>query len=177
MAELLTIRFRQWLPSKALIAIAFFTILASSEPVHSNPGMAQLIGSLGFAKEDVGFVLVDLQSGRTLAQNEADGLFMPASVAKLATAYAAERILGSEFRFSTLLLTNGADLYLQGGGDPFLTVTDLSGLLQQLPAGISQPITGFFYDDSLLPEVHELNEHQPIAAVYNAGFGALNVDF
>jgi D-alanyl-D-alanine carboxypeptidase/D-alanyl-D-alanine-endopeptidase (penicillin-binding protein 4) len=177
MAELLTIRFRQWWPPQALIAVAFCITLASSQPAHSDPAMAELIGSLGFANEDVGFVLVDLQSGRSLAENEADELFMPASVAKLATAYAAERILGPEFRFSTLLLRNGADLYLKGGGDPSLTVTDLSGLVQSLPAGISQAITGFFYDDSLLPEVHELNERQPMAAVYNAGFGALNVDF
>src|SRR6185312_819732 len=112
-----------------------------------------------------------------LAENEADRLFMPASVAKLVTAYAAERVLGSEFRFSTLLLRNDADLYLKGGGDPFSTVTDLSGLVQQLPAAISHAITGFFYDDSLLPEAHELNQRQPMAAVYNAGVGALNVDF
>jgi D-alanyl-D-alanine carboxypeptidase/D-alanyl-D-alanine-endopeptidase (penicillin-binding protein 4) len=72
--------------------------------------------------------LLDLQSGRVLVEQNGDQPFLPASVAKLVTAYAAIEILGPDFRFSTLLYRRGSDVYLKGGGDPVLTSKDLQGL-------------------------------------------------
>jgi len=160
------------------LAAALLMTLAMPQWARPNPSPAQAIGKLGFADDEVGFILVDLQSGRSLAEKAADQLFVPASVAKLATAYAAERILGGEHRFSTLLLRRGADLYLQGGGDPVLTANDLQMLVAELRG--AAPVGEFgklVYDDSLLAAVPELNGRQPAAAVYNAGLSALNVDF
>ena len=96
--------------------LTFASVRANSAQPDSSP--AQLIAKLGFAPSDVGFLLVDLASGKVLEEKSADQLFMPASVAKLATAYAAEQNLGADFRFSTLLFRRGANVFLEGGGDP-----------------------------------------------------------
>src|SRR5262249_50735838 len=130
------------------IAAALLMATVAVQQSWPSPSPSQRIGSLGFAKGEVGFILVDLQSGRSLAEKAADQLFVPASVAKLATAYAAERILGGEHRFSTLLLRRGADLYLQGGGDPVLTANDLQMLVAELRG--AAPVGEFgklVYDD------------------------------
>ena len=150
-------------------------------PAHSagsSPSPARLIADLGFAGGDVGFLLVDLQSGEVLAESAADQLFMPASVAKLATGYSAEQNLGPDYRFSTSLFRRGADVYLQGGGDPVLTANDLQTLAAQLRAAKVDGAGGrFFYDDRLMPALPEVSNSQPVATPYNAGLGPLNVDF
>ena len=126
----------------------------------------------------MGFLLVDLQSGKVLEEMGADQLFLPASTAKLATAYAAEQNLGPDFRFSTSLFRRGPDVYLQGGGDPVLTANDLQALAAQLRAAKVEGTGGrFFYDDRLMPALPEVSDSQPVATPYNAGLGALDVDF
>jgi serine-type D-Ala-D-Ala carboxypeptidase/endopeptidase (penicillin-binding protein 4) len=160
------------------LAAALAITVVALHSARPSPSPTPLIKSLGFAADDVGFVLVDLRSGRILAERAADAPFIPASVTKLMTAYAAEQILGSDFRFSTLLSRRGADLYLQGGGDPVLTADDLQTLVMRLPAATSAgSVERLFYDDSLIAAMPEVANSQPMAAVYNAGFGALNVDF
>src|SRR5260221_7747259 len=142
------------------------------------PTPAQLVANFGFAPGQVGFLLVDLPSGKVLEAMAPDQPFLPASTAKLATAYAAERNLGPDYRFSTSLLRRGLDVYLQGGGDPVLTANDLQALAQQLRAADVNGTGGhFFYYERQLPALPEVSDGQPIATPYNAGFGALNVDF
>jgi serine-type D-Ala-D-Ala carboxypeptidase/endopeptidase (penicillin-binding protein 4) len=103
---------------------------------------------------------------------------MPASVAKLATAYAAVKILGADYRFTTALFRRGNDIYLRGGGDPVLSANDLQKLAMQLQANRPDGKGGrFFFDGTLMPALPEVSASQPIATPYNAGFGALNVDF
>lgn len=142
---------------------------------------ADSIARLGFAQSDVGFILFDVQSKRVLAEQNADLPFLPASVAKLATAYAALEILGPDFRFTTSLYRSGSDLYLKGSGDPVLASTDLQALAVQLkaapaaPAGATAP--RFFFDDSAMVSLPEISARQPLAAPYNTGLSALDVDF
>ncbi len=156
--------------------LTFAPLRANSAQPDSSP--AQLIAKLGFAPGDVGFLLVDLQSGKVLDEKSADQLFMPASVAKLATAYAAEQTLGADFRFSTLLFQRGANVFLVGGGDPVLTANDLQALAAQLRAAKTGAAGGrFFYSDVSLPALPEVSDSQPVATPYNAGLSALNVDF
>ena len=155
--------------------------LAAAGPVEAAApasSAAPLIARLGFAKGDVGFILADVQSGKILESQSADQLFMPASVAKLATAYAAVKILGADYRFTTALYRRGNDIYLRGGGDPVLTANDLQKLALQLQANRPAGKNGrFFFDDTLMAALPEVSANQPIATPYNAGFGALNVDF
>jgi D-alanyl-D-alanine carboxypeptidase/D-alanyl-D-alanine-endopeptidase (penicillin-binding protein 4) len=153
--------------------------LVSAAPVHAaGSSAAAIIARLGFAGSDVGFILADAESGKILEQQSADRLFMLASVTKLPIAYAAVKILGADYRFTTSLLRRGNDLYLRGGGDPVLTANDLQILARQLQASQAGGKNGrFFYDDTLMPASPEVSASQPIATPYNAGFGALNVDF
>jgi D-alanyl-D-alanine carboxypeptidase/D-alanyl-D-alanine-endopeptidase (penicillin-binding protein 4) len=161
-----------------LLLAAFPIAVAPLQAVEPGQTPAQLIAGLGFTDSNVGFVLVDPQAGQILDEKAPDALFLPASVSKLPTVYAAEQILGAGYRFPTLLLRHGADLYLQGGGDPVLTANDLETLAGQLPRANGNAASGrFFYDDGLMPSLPETNDRQPVAAVYNAGIGALDVNF
>ncbi len=163
--------------------IVFFILSMTALPASngradspvSSPTLAE---SLGFKDGDVGFIVIDQSSGKTVLEKAADSPFIPASVAKLATVYAAEQILGSDDRFRTKLYRHGSDLFLQGGGDPVLTINDLQALTAQLrsetPTG---GWTGFYYDSSLVQPRTEISTDQPLSASYNPGIGALNVDF
>ncbi len=176
---------RSWLHNRRCAGLAFALLVIATAPAQSAqpsasppPTSAQLIASLGFADGDVGFVLVDVHSGQVIEEKAADQLFMPASVAKLATAYAAKQILGPDYRFSTSLYRRGANVYLQGGGDPVLSANDLQALAAELRAAKAGGAGGrFFYDEGSLAPLPEVSDRQPIATAYNAGLGALNVDF
>jgi D-alanyl-D-alanine carboxypeptidase/D-alanyl-D-alanine-endopeptidase (penicillin-binding protein 4) len=153
--------------------------LATTASVHAaGPSAAAIAAHLGFAGGQVGFILADAETGNILEQQSADRLFMPASVTKLPMAYAAVKILGADYRFTTSLFRRGKDLYLRGGGDPVLSANDLQALVLQLQANQTDGKNGrFFYDDTLMPPLPEVSASQPIPTPYNAGFGALNVDF
>jgi serine-type D-Ala-D-Ala carboxypeptidase/endopeptidase (penicillin-binding protein 4) len=66
-----------------------------------------------------GLVLVMDQKGNELVVQNADKPFVPASVAKIATAWLAMEVLGADYRFETRFYLN-ADrvLYIRGGGPP-----------------------------------------------------------
>jgi D-alanyl-D-alanine carboxypeptidase/D-alanyl-D-alanine-endopeptidase (penicillin-binding protein 4) len=136
------------------------------------------IGQLGFANDDVGYVLLDLQTNRVVAAHNADRTFVPGSVIKLATSLVAWRSLGADFHFTTRLWQQGDSLYLQGTGDPVLTATDLQRLARQVQ--MHQPMQTwrqFVFDAAAVLPSSLISDQQPAAADYNAGFGALNVDF
>lgn len=147
---------------------------------------AGLLAAYGFAPEDLGYVVFDLATGETLRQHNADGLFIPASVAKLPTAVTALDALGGEHRFETTVLATSApsagvvrgDLYLRGGGNPLLDNDDLEELVLTLKAtGVRQVAGGFYYDDSMLPRFERIEPSQPYAATYNPAVGALTLNF
>jgi serine-type D-Ala-D-Ala carboxypeptidase/endopeptidase (penicillin-binding protein 4) len=160
----------------------------ATAPKAAAPTPDEAIHNLRFARSDVGYILFDVQSKRVLAEQNADQLFLPASVSKLPTVYAALEILGPDFRFSTTLWRRGSDLYLKGGGDPLLASTDLAALVTQLKAAppqdmgvqnasLADPPPRFFYDDSLMKSLPEISARQPMAVAYNPGLSALDVDF
>ena len=162
----------------ALAAAALGCGFAGSAFAAGSSTFAATLARLGLAEYEVGFILADAESGNILEQQSADRLFVPASVTKLPIAYAAVKILGADYRFSTTLLRRGDDIYLRGGGDPVLTANDLQMLVRQWQANRTGGKSGrFFFDDTLIPALQEVSASQPIATPYNAGFGALNVDF
>ena len=136
--------------------------------------------------DKLGYVVFDLDSGRRMAARNADEPFIPASVAKVPMAVAALGILGPEHRFETTLHTTGrivgsaikGDLYLRGGGDPYLMTEDLAALLRDLQSrGITRVDGRFFFDASELAEAEQIDPVQPDAAQYNPGLGALCLNF
>src|SRR3954469_20122983 len=113
-----------------VILLALFTV----RPSLAETADVKAITAAGFDQSDIGFVLIDLDDGRALAEQTADALFIPASVAKLATVYPAQQVLGADFRFQTRLYRDGNALILKGGGDPVLTNIALRDLARQIQA-------------------------------------------
>ena len=97
-----------------------------------NPLVAAYTDSLatfGFSAENQGFIVTTVK-GEVLAEHNADRLFNPASVTKIATSLTAISRLGPDFKFRTSLYTDGTldpatgvlhgSLYVIGSGDPAL---------------------------------------------------------
>ena len=150
------------------------------------PCEAELINQNGFPADQVGYIVFDLATGAIVASQNPDQLFIPASVQKLPTMVAALSLLGTDYEFKTSIWSTAAirkgvlkgDLYLQGGGDPFLTTDDLQNFVLALKDEGFKTLEGsFYYDEAALPRLAELNPTQPVAVPYNPGLSALNVNF
>jgi serine-type D-Ala-D-Ala carboxypeptidase/endopeptidase (penicillin-binding protein 4) len=138
------------------------------------------------AGTEVGYLLLDIETGQVLAELNADLPLIPASTAKLATAVVALDVLGAEHRYRTELLADGViehgvlhgDLILRGTGDPALDLADLLELAVQLDnLGIFRVQGRFLIDDTAFPVLSEIDPHQPAEAAYNPGIGPLSVAF
>ena len=84
---------RRLLAVFAIFLAALWVTPGSAEP-QATPD-AKAIKAAGFEPDDIGFVLIDLDDGRALAEQSADALFIPASVAKLtfSAALAPDRLM------------------------------------------------------------------------------------
>jgi D-alanyl-D-alanine carboxypeptidase/D-alanyl-D-alanine-endopeptidase (penicillin-binding protein 4) len=138
--------------------------------------LADLAGKYRLGPEQVGFVVVDVDTGKVLADHQGDRPAVPASVAKLPTAIAALATLGPEHRFQTELALAGSTLVLVGGGDPFLTPEDLRPAFRRLKE-MGTRIEHYLYDVSIWPEAQEIDPLQPEASGYNPGVSALALNF
>jgi len=100
------------------------------DAVPINPLVAAYMDSLasyGYGAENQGFIVTTLK-GEVLAEHNADRLFNPASVTKIATSLTAISRLGPDFSFRTSMYTDGkldpstgilhGSLYVIGSGDP-----------------------------------------------------------
>ena len=133
-----------------------------------------------------GFILLDANSGTVLDQAQPDDLFIPASLAKIPTTYAAMHVHGAAAQFATKLRMSGriqngvleGDLTLIGGGDPSLDTNDLAALAAQMrDAGLRQITGRFLYYSEALPQSKWLDPQQPWQAPYNPSMGGLNLNY
>jgi serine-type D-Ala-D-Ala carboxypeptidase/endopeptidase (penicillin-binding protein 4) len=141
--------------------------------------------ALAGAKEKVaamapaGVVLVLDEKGNELVAQNADKPFVPASVAKIVTAWLAMEVLGGDYRFETkFYLDDKRKLYVRGGGDPFLISEELEPLGRELVAAIGkEPITGIVLDASYYPSDLRIPGVENTAEAYDALNSALAVNF
>lgn len=116
--------------SSSTILIPTQTPQFDEEGIPVNPLVAAYASSLiarGYSAENQGFIVSTL-NGEILAEHNADRLFNPASVTKIATTLTAISKLGPDYRFRTTLYTDGTfdaetgtlkgSLYLVGSSDP-----------------------------------------------------------
>ncbi|MHA1536122.1 MAG: D-alanyl-D-alanine carboxypeptidase/D-alanyl-D-alanine endopeptidase [Alphaproteobacteria bacterium] len=147
-----------------------------------------LIARSGLPARAVGFVVYDLLAKRRLVAKSAGRLFVPASVAKVATTVAALGILGPDYRFETRVYVNAGkegangilpgDLYLVGGGDPLLTGDHMKKMIAGMVGGGLRGVSGgFYYDETLLRTARRISAQQRDDAPHNTGVGALSVNF
>src|SRR5262244_2335514 len=141
--------------------------------------------ALAGAKEKVaalapsGLVLVIDEKGNELVAQNADQPFVPASVAKIVTAWLAMEVLGGDYRFQTRFYLDGErKLYVRGGGDPFLISEELAQLASELVAAIGkQPLTGMVLDASYYPSGLRIPGIEDTEEAYDALNSALAVNF
>ncbi len=121
-------------PCPARLAVALATLLgfalgteAGAQDVEQLQGrLASAFGAPVWRGATWGVMVLSLDTGDTLFSIEPDEPLAPASNLKLLTTAAALRILGTDYRFRTYLLTEGevingvlhGDLVLYGTGDP-----------------------------------------------------------
>ncbi|MFG2574120.1 D-alanyl-D-alanine carboxypeptidase/D-alanyl-D-alanine-endopeptidase [Streptomyces sp. NPDC048481] len=104
---------------------------------------------------NVGGVVLDSASHRTLWDHNGATALMPASNTKLATATAALTVLGPDHRFTTEVVLGDGTLTLVGGADRTLSGADLAELAGSAAAGLKAAgLTSVrvAVDDSLFPE-------------------------
>lgn len=136
--------------------------------------------------EHVGFLLYSPEENRIYDAHNSSGQFIPASTAKVATYLAALQLLGEGERISTLIATTGSvengilvgDLYIKGFGDPLLRMRDLEQMAYEFQKlGIKRIHGKFYYDDSYLPSTPLIDGTMDPDGSYNAGIGALSLDY
>lgn len=105
-------------------------LLRSNGPRKGGQEVQEALGALkndpSMEGGSLGFLAVDLSTGKRLAVSDADRLLLPASTLKLLSTSLALELLGSDHRFRTVLGYRGTvedsvlhgDLILRGGGDP-----------------------------------------------------------
>src|SRR5918911_4040443 len=124
-----------------LLALACALLLL---PAQALAGAREKLAALAPS----GLVLVMDEKGNELVAQNADKPFIPASVAKIVTAWLALEVLGGDYRFETRFYLDGNRvLYIRGGGDPFLISEELAELAAALVAAIGkQPLSGIVLD-------------------------------
>jgi D-alanyl-D-alanine carboxypeptidase/D-alanyl-D-alanine-endopeptidase (penicillin-binding protein 4) len=144
-------------------------------PVQALAGAQEKVAALAPAA----LVLVLDENGNELVARNADQPFVPASVAKIVTAWLALEVLGADYRFQTRFYLDGArKLYVRGGGDPFLISEELAQLASALVAATGkEPLTGIVLDASYYPSDIRIPGIQDTDEAYDALNSALAVNF
>ena len=153
------------------IALLLLPVSALAEVV----GIKEKVASLS----PPGLVLVVDAAGNELLAQNTDKPFVPASVAKIVTAWLAMEVLGGDHRFETrFYLDDMRVLYVRGGGDPFLISEELALLAPRLVATIGkEPVTGIVVDASYYPSSLRIPGVEDSGEAYNALNSALAVNF
>ncbi len=137
----------------------------------------------------VGFKVQDLNSGRVLLEQNAQETFNPASNMKIVSSAAALHYLGPGYRFHTRIFAKEApddegvlhgDLYLVGGGDPWLVNERVSKLAMDLyNRGLRRIEGNILVDDSFFDDQREGPGWDDDATNYSyrAPLGAMSVNF
>jgi serine-type D-Ala-D-Ala carboxypeptidase/endopeptidase (penicillin-binding protein 4) len=123
-------------------------------------------------------LVIDAKGNELIARNIEEP-FVPASVAKVVTAWLAMQVLGDDYRFETRFYLDGKRaLYVRGGGDPFLISEELEQLAKNLVAAIgTKPVTGIVLDASYYPADLRVPGIEDTNESYDALNSALAVNF
>jgi D-alanyl-D-alanine carboxypeptidase/D-alanyl-D-alanine-endopeptidase (penicillin-binding protein 4) len=134
-----------------------------------------------------GILVTSLSTGEVVVESRPNDLFVPASLMKLLTSYAALKKLGPAFRFTTKVFSaedavDGVipgDIWVKGSGDPFFTSDSALELARTLrDKGIRQIRGSVFVDNSFFDP---LSEHicldSDCKGIYNPVISAAAIDF
>lgn len=158
-----------------LLIIVLLLVPAQGLSAAAHAGAKERVRALA----PKGIVLVIDEQGNELIAQNVDKPFVPASVAKVVTAWLAMEVLGPDYRFKThFYLDKNRVLYVRGGGDPMLVSEELALLAPALVAAIgTEPITGIVLDPSYYPDEVRIPGIENNSRSYNALNSALAVNF
>ena len=158
-----------------LLIIVLLLVPAQGLSAAAHAGAKERVRALA----PKGIVLVIDEQGNELIAQNVDKPFVPASVAKVVTAWLAMEVLGPDYRFKThFYLDENRVLYVRGGGDPMLVSEELVLLAPALVAAIgTEPVTGIVLDPSYYPDEVRIPGIENNSRSYNALNSALAVNF
>jgi D-alanyl-D-alanine carboxypeptidase/D-alanyl-D-alanine-endopeptidase (penicillin-binding protein 4) len=102
------------------LALAAGSAASPARAQELNGRIESIIAAAKIGAAHVGVSIIDLQSGRALAEVRDETGYIPASNMKLLTSGAALQVLGEDFVFRTELILDGDRLVIKGSGDPAL---------------------------------------------------------
>jgi serine-type D-Ala-D-Ala carboxypeptidase/endopeptidase (penicillin-binding protein 4) len=103
-------------------------------PIAVPPTITQLMAAQRLPSSALSFVILDADTGRVVLSQNPDTARSPASTIKTLTTFAALDMLGPAFVWQTRAWLHDGDLYLQGGGDPYITLERWWSFVQGLRA-------------------------------------------
>lgn len=171
------------------VALIIVVALACLWPGLSQAGPAevkQAFDKLTRRLGPTGAMIVRLQDGKVMFASHVDKLFVPASVIKIVTAYAAVKTLGPDYRFMTKVYTTGrivggrleGDLIIRGGADPMMLAERLWLLADQIRRTGITGVGGIQIDNTFLKPPVELNlGFRDLHRAHSAPLSGLTVSF
>lgn len=126
----------------------------------------------------LGILATYLETGKPIVRINSNRACMPASNQKLLTAAAGLQLLGPDFKWSTVLSTNGSTLHVTFDGDPLLTRAQLAQAIASVKDKLTAPITQIAIDDSRIQGDHLGIAWQwdDIGLGFSAPIGAATID-
>lgn len=151
----------------------FFLVNTVVALLLSNSCYSQKISDL---VQNGGYILAS-KNGQRTELNYKDA-FLPASTAKIVTSLAAIDILGENFRFTTTFYYDkNKNLYIIGGGDPFLVSEEIDAICKLLYFFGIREISSITLDDSLYKLDSPPDGTEASLQPYDAHNSALAVNF
>lgn len=124
-----------------------------------------------------GAIAVDA-SGKVLYEFRGNDSFIPASTIKVATAAAALKYLGRDYRFVTEVYTGGSDtLYMKGYGDPFLVSEEFKLIAKEISDKGIKSVHRIVVDNSYFDSHIAVDGASASTNPYDALNGALIANF
>lgn len=144
-----------------------------------KPGLLhadQAVSAKSFISQG-GYALAARNGHISMAENS-DIPFVPASTLKIITTLATLDILGPDYRFATRMSVDQYNnLYIQGGGDPFLLTENIITIVQRLQESGIQKINNLIMDESLYQLDSPADGCDNTSNPYDAWNGGLAVNF
>jgi D-alanyl-D-alanine carboxypeptidase/D-alanyl-D-alanine-endopeptidase (penicillin-binding protein 4) len=139
---------RRWALSVGAAGL-ILTSLSVAAPGAVPSSVTQVMTAQRVPASALSFVILDPETGRVVAAHNPDTPRSPASTIKTVTTFAALDMLGPAYSWQTKALMQGGDLYLQGGGDPYITLERWWNFVQNVRAQGLKAIRGdIVIDDS-----------------------------
>ncbi len=170
----------------AAILLSVDGLAPSAASLGSPASLAARLEREALSGTEVSVAFVPLCGGEGRVEFHPDLSLPPASVQKIVTSAAALDLLGPDHQFETRVLAGAplrdgvldGDLYVQGGGDPFLVSERLWLLAQEVAATGLRAVTGALVVDSRpVADLDSLRLAEGTDSPYAARVSSLGANF